>query len=231
MARFRRLEVYRRMLDIGLVPVFYHDDVETAKRIARACAAGGATVIEFTNRGDGAHLVFEELVRARAKEFPDVVLGIGSVIDGPTCALYLAAGADFIVGPTLSPAAAETANRRKVAHIPGCGSVTEVSAAEALGAEIVKIFPGGQVGGPAFVEAVLGPCPWTAIMPTGGVEPTEAGLSAWFNAGAACVGIGSRLIRKELVAAGDFEALARETAKVVQLIKTIRAGAQHGRAR
>ncbi|HAK94901.1 MAG TPA: bifunctional 4-hydroxy-2-oxoglutarate aldolase/2-dehydro-3-deoxy-phosphogluconate aldolase [Planctomycetes bacterium] len=225
MARFRRLDVYRRMIDIGIVPVFYHDDVDTAKKIVRACAAGGATAIEFTNRGDGAHLAFGELVRAMQKELPDVVLGIGSVIDGPTCALYIAAGANFIVGPMLSREAAAAANRRKIAYIPGCGSVTEISEAEALGAEIVKIFPGGQVGGPAFVKAVLGPCPWTSIMPTGGVEPTEENLSAWFNAGAACIGIGSQLIRKELVQAGDFETLARETAKVVQLVKKIRAGA------
>jgi 2-dehydro-3-deoxyphosphogluconate aldolase/(4S)-4-hydroxy-2-oxoglutarate aldolase len=147
------------------------------------------------------------------------------VIDGPTCALYMAAGANFVVGPVLNREAAAVANRRKIAYIPGCGSATEISEAEALGAEIVKVFPAGQVGGPAFVKAVLGPCPWTSIMPTGGVDPTEENLSAWFNAGVACVGIGSRLIRKELVQAGDYETLKNETAKVLQLVKKIRAGA------
>ncbi len=225
MARFRRLDVYRRMIDIGIIPVFYHDDVETAKKIVRACAAGGATAIEFTNRGDGAHLAFAELVRWTQKELPDVMLGIGSVLDGPTCALYIACGANFIVGPIFSREAAEAANRRKVAYIPGCGSATEISDAEACGCEIVKIFPAGQVGGPAFVKAILGPCPWTSIMPTGGVDPTEENLSAWFNAGVVCVGIGSKLIRKDLVQAGDFETLKIETAKVLQLVKKIRAGA------
>ncbi len=225
MARFRRLDVYRRMIDLGVVPVFYHDDVETAKKIVRATAAGGATVVEFTNRGDGAHQAFGELVRWAQKELPDVVLGIGSVIDGPTCALYIAAGANFVVGPVLNREAAAVANRRKIAYIPGCGSPTEISEAEALGAEIVKIFPAGQVGGPPFVKAVLGPCPWTSIMPTGGVDPTEENLSAWFNAGVVCVGIGSKLIRKELVQAGDFETLKNETAKVLQLVKKIRTGA------
>jgi len=224
MARFGRLEVYQTMLEEGLVPVFHHKDPETAKKIVRACARGGSHVVEFTNRGDRAFQVFTELAAWAAEELPEVILGVGSVIDGPTCALYIATGADFVVGPVFDPEAARIANRRKVAYIPGCGSATEISRAEEHGAEIVKIFPGGQVGGPAFVKAVRGPCPWTSIMPTGGVEPTKESLRAWFEAGTACVGIGSKLIRKELVQAGDFGAIEKAVARTLEIIREVREG-------
>lgn len=222
MARFSRLTVLQAMLDTGLVPVFYHKDVETAKSIVRACARGGARLVEFTNRGDLAFQVFADLVRWAETELPETILGVGSVIDGPTCALYIACGANFVVGPVLSGEAARTANRRKVAYVPGCGSASEISQAEELGAEIVKIFPGGQVGGPAFVKAVRGPCPWTSIMPTGGVDPTEESLTAWFSAGAACVGMGSKLVRKDLVETGDFGAIEKGVRRTLDLIAKLR---------
>jgi 2-dehydro-3-deoxyphosphogluconate aldolase/(4S)-4-hydroxy-2-oxoglutarate aldolase len=223
MARFRRLEVLQQMLDYGLVPVFYNADFDVAKKIVRACVAGGARVVEFTNRGDLAYQVFSELVRWAETELPETILGVGSVVDGPTCALYVASGANFVVGPVLSPEAARVANRRKVAYIPGCGSATEISQAEELGAEIVKIFPGGQVGGPAFVKAILGPCPWSLIMPTGGVDPTEESLGAWFGAGAACVGMGSKLVRKDLVKAGDYGGIEKAVRDALATIQKVRA--------
>ncbi len=223
MARFRRLEVLQRMLDDGLVPVFYNADIEVATKIVRACVAGGARLVEFTNRGDRAYQIFSELIRWTEQELPEVILGVGSVVDGPTCALYVACGANFVVGPILSPEAARVANRRKVAYIPGCGSATEISQAEELGSEIVKIFPGGQLGGPAFVKAILGPCPWTSIMPTGGVDPTDESLGAWFRAGVACVGIGSKLVRKDLVTAGDFAGIETAVRNALATIRRIRA--------
>ena len=170
MARFSRLEVLNEMIDIGVVPVFYHGDLEMAKKIVAACAAGGARVVEFTNRGDNAYRVFSELVLHFAKADPKIILGVGSVVDAGTAALYISSGANFVVGPILNPDVAKVCNRRKVAYCPGCGSASEISEAEELGVEIVKVFPGDSVGGPNFVKAVLGPCPWTRIMPTGGVE-------------------------------------------------------------
>jgi 2-dehydro-3-deoxyphosphogluconate aldolase/(4S)-4-hydroxy-2-oxoglutarate aldolase len=211
------------MLQDGLVPVFYNENTEVAKDIVRACVAGGARLVEFTNRGDLAYRVFSDLMRWAETELPEAILGVGSVLDGPTCALYVASGANFVVGPVLSPEAAKVANRRKVAYVPGCASPTEISRAEELGAEIVKIFPGGQVGGPAFVKAVLGPCPWTSIMPTGGVEPTEESLGAWFRAGAACVGMGSKLVRKDLVKAGDFAGIEKAVRDALATIRKVRA--------
>ena len=204
MARFSRLEVLNTLVDTGLVPVFYNADVEIAKQVVRACADGGTKVVEFTNRGDFAPEVFKQLSQFVGQEAPDIILGIGSVIDAPTAALYIAYGANFVVGPILNEEIARLCNRRKIAYSPGCGSASEISYAEELGVEIVKVFPGSCVGGPAFVKSVLGPCPWTHIMPTGGVDATEESIQAWFEAGVACVGIGSKLIRKDLVAAGNW---------------------------
>lgn len=222
MARFSRLEVLNTILELGLVPVFYHKDVEVAKKVVTACVAGGARVVEFTNRGDFASQVFGQVSEYFAQVDPSVILGVGSVIDAPTAAMYIANGASFVVGPLLNPEIARLCNRRKIAYSPGCGSVTEISQAEELGVEIVKVFPGSSVGGPAFVKAVLGPCPWTRIMPTGGVDATEESINAWFTAGVACVGIGSKLIRKDLVAAGDWSGITAKVQQVLAWIKEAR---------
>jgi 2-dehydro-3-deoxyphosphogluconate aldolase/(4S)-4-hydroxy-2-oxoglutarate aldolase len=222
MARFTRLDVLNTMLELGLIPVFYHKDVEVAKKIVAACAAGGARVIEFTNRGDFAYHVFTELSRYFAQTNPQVILGVGSVVDAPTAAMYIASGANFVVGPLLNAEVARLCNRRKIAYSPGCGSASEIAEAEELGVEIVKVFPGSSVGGPSFVKALLGPCPWTRIMPTGGVEATKESIGAWFRAGVACVGMGSNLITKEAVAAGDFEAITRNVAQALAWIREVR---------
>ena len=222
MARFDRLTVLNKMIDLGLVPVFYNGDVEVAKKIVAACAAGGAQVVEFTNRGDFAPQVFLELSQYFAKADPSVILGVGSVIDAPTAALYIAYGANFVVGPTLNPEIARLCNRRKIAYSPGCGSASEISQAEELGVEIVKVFPGKSVGGPDFVKSVLGPCPWTRIMPTGGVDATEESIKAWFQAGVSCVGMGSKLIRKDLVADGNWTEITRLVRQVLDWIKEAR---------
>jgi 2-dehydro-3-deoxyphosphogluconate aldolase/(4S)-4-hydroxy-2-oxoglutarate aldolase len=225
MARFKRLDVLNAMVQTGLVPVFYHADVEMAASIVRACADGGAGVVEFTNRGDGAPAVFAELVKRFAGERPEVILGAGSIVDAPTASLYLSSGANFLVGPVLNAEIARLCNRRKVAYSPGCGTPSEISAAEELGVEIVKIFPGKEIGGPAFVKNMLGPCPWTSLMPTGGVEATRESLEAWFASGVACVGMGSKLITKEAVAARDFAGIARNVAQVIAWIRQIRSAA------
>jgi len=225
MACYSRLEVLDTMIELGLVPVFYNPELEVAKQIVAACRAGGARVVEFTNRGDFAFQVYSALARHVAEAEPDVILGVGSVVDAPTAALYISAGANFVVGPLLNSEIARLCNRRKVAYSPGCGSVSEISEAEELGVEIVKVFPGMQVGGPAFVKAVRGPMPWTRIMPTGGVDATQESIRAWFEAGAACVGMGSKLIRKDLVATGDFEAISNKVAQVLAWIKDARGAA------
>jgi len=222
MARFSRMQVLNAIFDLGLVPVFYHADVETACRVVRACAEGGARVVEFTNRGDFAPEVFRQVAAYVARELPDVILGVGSVVDAPTAALYIAYGANFVVGPILNTEVARLCNRRKIAYSPGCGSASEISAAEELGVEIVKVFPGGSVGGPDFVKSVLGPCPWTRIMPTGGVQATEESIRAWFRAGVACVGIGSDMLRKDLIAEGRWDEISALVRQVLAWIRAAR---------
>jgi 2-dehydro-3-deoxyphosphogluconate aldolase/(4S)-4-hydroxy-2-oxoglutarate aldolase len=187
----------------------YHPDVNICKNVVSACYEGGIRVFEFTSRGDFAHEVFGELSHYVAKELPGMILGTGSVVDAGTVSLYIQLGTGFIVSPVLNEDMARVCNRRKIPWLPGCGSVSEISKAEELGADIVKIFPGSQVGGPKFIEAVKGPMPWTHMMPTGGVDPSEDNLKAWFQAGAACVGMGSQLLQKSLIDAGNFSEITR----------------------
>jgi 2-dehydro-3-deoxyphosphogluconate aldolase/(4S)-4-hydroxy-2-oxoglutarate aldolase len=224
MARYRRLETLSLMKDIGVIPVFYNSDFEVAKEVTCACAEGGARVVEFTNRGDGAVNVFTKLEEYCAKERRDVALGVGSIVDAPTAAMYIAAGASFVVGPLLDEETAYLCNSRKIPYSPGCGTVTEVHRAHRLGVEICKIFPGAEVGGPAFVRNLRGPCPWTDIMPTGGVSPTMESLKAWFEAGVACVGMGSNLITKELLSARDYAGITKKVEEAIELIRKIRGG-------
>ena len=165
---------------------------------------------------------FQRAGKYCAREIPEMILGVGSVVDPGTASLYINCGANFVVGPLLNPDVARACNRRKIPYSPGCGSATEISQAEELGCEILKIFPGKEVGGPGFVKAIKGPCPWVSIMPTGGVESTEASLKGWFDAGVVCVGMGSNLITKDLIKAGDYEGIAAKVRDTLGLIDTIR---------
>ena len=223
MARFRRIETLNAMMEMGLIPVFYQAEIETAQQIVQACATGGARVIEFTNRGDFAFEVFGALEKFCRKNLPQVILGVGSIVDAPTAALYINSGANFVVGPLLNAEVARMCNRRKVPYSPGAGSATEIAEAEELGCEIVKVFPGGQVGGPAFIKNVLGPAPWSSLMPTGGVDCTRESIAAWMKAGVVCVGMGSNLITKELVAASDWTGLAQKVKDALAIVKEVRA--------
>ena len=219
MARFNKLQVLDAMIRTGMVPVYYSNNVETAKQVVKACYDGGVRAFEFTNRGDFAHEVFAELNKYVARECPELVLGIGSIVDAPTAALYLQLGANFIVGPLFNPEVAQVCNRRLVPYTPGCGSVSEIGFAQEKGCDLCKIFPAGNVGGPSFVSNMKAPMPWSMIMATGAVEPTEENLSAWFKAGVTCVGMGSKLFPKELIAAGDWKSisdLCRNTLAIIQ---------------
>jgi 2-dehydro-3-deoxyphosphogluconate aldolase/(4S)-4-hydroxy-2-oxoglutarate aldolase len=222
MARYTRLDVYNAMLSTGLVPLFYNDDTSVSEKVVKACVEGGAKLMEFTNRGDKALPVFTQLNAFIEQEDLPIILGVGSVIDAPTAALYIAHGANFIVGPVLNPEVARLCNRRKIAYVPGCGTASEISEAEELGAEIVKVFPGSTLGGPRFIKSILGPMPWARIMPTGGVDATEENIKGWIEAGACCVGMGSKLVRKDLVATGDYGAIADIVRQVLAWIEEAR---------
>jgi 2-dehydro-3-deoxyphosphogluconate aldolase/(4S)-4-hydroxy-2-oxoglutarate aldolase len=222
MSRSKRLDTLVLMKEIGMIPVFYNADFEITRNVVCACADGGARVVEFTNRGDRAINVFTRLEESCAQDRTDIVLGAGSIVDAPTAAMYIAAGANFIVGPVVDEPTAILCNSRKIPYSPGCGTVTELHQAHKLGVEICKIFPAGEVGGPDFVRNVKGPCPWTEIMPTGGVSPTKENLGAWFEAGVACVGMGSNLITKEFLAAKDYAGITRKVKEALELIRQIR---------
>lgn len=221
MARFTRIQVASVMENTGLVPLFYHKDLDTCKKVLAACYNGGARILEFTNRGDFAHEVFGELNKFAEKELPEMILGVGSVTDAGTASLYMQLGANFVVTPVLREDIAIVCNRRKLLWSPGCGSLTEIAKAEELGAEIIKVFPGSQLG-PGFVKAIKGPCPWTSIMPTGGVSASKENLEGWFNAGVTCVGMGSKLISNEFLSNKDFSGLEKHVSSTVQLINNIR---------
>lgn len=217
-----RMTVLTAMMGQGVIPVFYHPDVETCVNVIQACANGGARCIEFTNRGDFASHVFLDVARHFAKADPSVIMGVGSVVDAPTAGIYIANGARFVVGPILNAEVAKVCNRRMIPYSPGCGSASEISYAQELGCEIVKVFPGESVGGPTFVKNVLGPMPWTRIMPTGGVDPDEKSLREWFGAGIVAAGMGSKLITNDLLKAGDWKGIEDRVRKTVDLISSIR---------
>lgn len=221
MARFTRLQVAQKMKETGMVPLFYHNDIEVAKKVTKACYDGGARLLEFTSRGDFAHEIFRELIGYSTKELPDMILGVGSVTDAASASMYMSIGTNFIVTPVLREDIALVCNRRKILWSPGCGSLTEICRAEELGCEIVKLFPGGTYG-PGFVKAIKGPQPWTSIMPTGGVAPTEENLKGWFDAGVTCVGMGSKLITKELIQQKDYDALSKDCANALAIINKLR---------
>lgn len=209
------------MAETGMVPVFYHSDLETSKQVLKACYEGGVRAFEFTNRGDFAHEIFGELNKWAAKECPEMILGIGSIVDAGTASLFLQLGANFVVGPLLNPDIFKVCNRRQVAYIPGCGSVSEVGYAQELGAEVVKVFPGDVVG-PGFVKGLKAPMPWSNVMVTGGVTPTEENLTKWFSAGVTAVGMGSNLFPKDVIAAKDWGKITEMCKEALAIIAKIR---------
>lgn len=219
MARFSRIAVMQKMQETGLVPLFFNSDIGTAKELVTACYKGGARLLEFTHRGDFAHEVFGELNHYCVDQLPEMILGVGSITDAASASLYMNLGANFIVTPVLREDIAIVCNRKKVMWSPGCGSLTEITKAEELGCELVKLFPGG-IYGPSFVKAIKGPQPWTSIMPTGGVSLDN--IDKWFEAGVTCVGMGSKLFTKEVMLDKNYELLSENVKKALSIIQEVR---------
>ncbi len=222
MAKFSKMAVLTAMKSTGAVPVFYHKDAEVAKSVLKACYDGGVRVFEFTNRGDFALDVFVELVKYAAKETPEMILGVGSIVDAPTAAIAMQYGANFVVGPYLNAEVAKLCNRHLVPYTPGCGSVTEIGYAQELGCDLTKVFPAGNVGGPSFIKNIMAPLPWTNVMATGAVEPTEENLTAWFKAGVMCVGLGSQLFPKSDIEAGNWGAITERCRFALDIISKLK---------
>lgn len=222
MARSNKVQVIQAMHDTGMVPVFYNSDPEICKQVISACYKGGVRVFEFTNRGDFAHEIFGELAKWAAAACPEMILGAGTVIDAPTAALYMQLGANFIVGPNFNAEIATVCNRRLVPYSPGCGSVSEISNAQAAGCDVTKVFPAGNVGGPSFVKNVMAPLRWSNIMVTGAVSPEEDNLTAWIKSGVLCVGMGSKLFPKDVIAQGNWQAITDKCVEALGYIAKAR---------
>ncbi|MGQ1784124.1 MULTISPECIES: bifunctional 4-hydroxy-2-oxoglutarate aldolase/2-dehydro-3-deoxy-phosphogluconate aldolase [unclassified Saccharicrinis] len=222
MAKYSKLEVFQAMKETGVVPVFFHSDIEVCKNVVKSCYDGGIRVFEFVNRGDFAHEVFGELNKYAAENLPGMILGAGSIVEEATTALYIQLGANFIVSPLLNENMAKICNRRKVMWSPGCGTISEINKAQELGSDLVKCFPASEVGGPSFVKAVKAPMPWTDIMPTGGVNLAKDNLEKWFAAGVTCVGMGSALFPKDIMASKDWKALTNMVKQLMADIKAVR---------
>jgi 2-dehydro-3-deoxyphosphogluconate aldolase/(4S)-4-hydroxy-2-oxoglutarate aldolase len=218
----KRLDVALKIRESGVIPLYYNPDLEVMKKVISACYRGGMQIFEFTNRGDLAHELFAQLIKWSRAELPDLVLGVGTIVDAGTCSLYIQLGAKFIVSPLLNEDMAGVCNRRKILWIPGCATASEINKAEELGAEIVKLFPGPTVGGAKFLKAFLGPCPWSNIMPSGGVSPTHENLKEWFDAGAFCVGMGSQMITKEIIRKTDYQKLEESASETMGIIAKLR---------
>jgi len=213
--------ILKAMQTTGLVPVFNHPDIEVAKGVLDACYEGGVRVFEFTDRSANASNIFGQL-KEYAARYEDLSLGIGTVFTLEKTKTFLDLGAEFIVSPAMIPEMGEYCREQNTIWIPGCGSVTEIFHAQQLGAKLVKIFP-GNVLGPGFVKSAKAVFPDLAFMPTGGVTPTEENLKSWYDAGVLCVGMGSKLISKELLENHKFIELEDNVRTILSTIQRIRA--------
>jgi 2-dehydro-3-deoxyphosphogluconate aldolase/(4S)-4-hydroxy-2-oxoglutarate aldolase len=222
MSQFTRIQVAAKIAETGILPLYFNNNADIVCKTVKACYDGGARLFEITNRGDFAHEVFSDVMKYTTKNLPDMIVGVGSIVDAPTAALFMQMGANFIVSPILNFEIAKVCNRRKILWIAGCATVSEISQAEEWGAEIVKLFPANQTNGPDFIKAVKGPMPWTSILPTGGIDSSEASIKPWIQAGAVCVGLGSGLITKNIIAEGNFDKLRDDVAAAVATVKKLR---------
>ena len=219
MANFSNDAIQQAMKTSGMIPVFYHADIEVAKAVVDASYRGGVRVFEFTNRGENAFSVFTELLK-HVQKYSDLMLGIGTIMDATTTQKFISAGAHFIVSPILKQEMAAVCKKENKLWIPGCATLTEIVTAKDLGAKVIKIFP-GSVLGPGFVSSIMPVVPGLQLMPTGGVEPTEANLSAWFKAGVICVGMGSQLFAKEVIETKNWAKLEQSVADALAVITKI----------
>jgi 2-dehydro-3-deoxyphosphogluconate aldolase/(4S)-4-hydroxy-2-oxoglutarate aldolase len=218
----QRIDIINKIRLIRVMPLFYHPDPEISLQVMKAVFDGGLDLMEFTNRGPNAFNVFEKLYAFKSENYPGAALGIGSIVDASTAAQYIQAGADFIVSPLLNQEVLRVCNRRKILHIPGCSTLSEINQAEEWGAELVKVFPAAQLGGPAFIKAIKGPCPWASIVVTGGVKANYENLKAWHDAGVDGFGIGSDLISKDLIREGDYAGLTSKVRDLVEIVSKLR---------
>lgn len=208
------------MKEARIVPLFTHDNPEDAQQVLEAAYEGGIRVFEFTNRRANSFEVFQHLLKVSGK-YPDLMLGIGTVMDGLTTKKFIDAGADFVISPIMKIEMARVCTEHEVSWLPGCATLTEIVTARDNGAEIIKLFP-GSVLGPAFVSAIMPVVPGLQLMITGGVEPNEKSISSWFKAGATCLGMGSQLFTKEILEQKNWPLLKQRIHEALTLAREAR---------
>jgi len=218
--RFTKQQIVNGMKEAGIVPLFTHDNPEDAQQVLEVAYAGGIRVFEFTNRRENSFNVFRHLISMSGK-YPDLMLGIGTILDGVTTQKFIDAGADFVISPILKLDMATVCHQHNTPWIPGCATLTEIVTAKDNGAEIIKLFP-ASVLGPGFVSSILPVVPGLQLMITGGVEPNEKSISSWFKAGAACLGMGSQLFTKEILEQKNWPLLKQRIEETLRLAKQVR---------
>jgi len=217
---FTKKQIVSAMKETGFVPLLSHNDPTVAQKAMEAAYRGGVRVFEYTNRQSNSFEVFTHLLKS-AEGLPGLMLGIGTIMDKETTLKFIAAGAHFIISPILNLDMAVVCKEYDKLWIPGCATLTEIVTAKQQGAEVIKVFP-GSVLGPGFVSSIIPVVPSLQLLITGGVEPTEKSLSAWFNAGAMCVGLGSQLFTKEIFENHDWQALELKIRYVLDVIRAIK---------
>ena len=217
---FSKEQITHVMRQVGIVPLFTHDNQDDALDIVAAAYKGGMRVVEFTNRKSNSLEVFKHLIKNR-NQFPDLVIGIGTVMDASTTKKFIDAGTDFIISPIMKPEMSEECKQHNIHWIPGCATVTEVATAKEHGAEIIKVFP-GSVLGTSFVSSVMSVMPDLQLMITGGVEPTESSIGSWFKAGAMSVGLGSQLFTKEILENKNWNQLQQKVTDALLIVQRLR---------
>lgn len=217
----RELQLIEEVKEIGFLPLYYHDNTEVCLSVANTLYDAGVKCIEFTNRGEHALKNFKELVKLRDKKMKGLLLAVGTIKSGSDAQKFIDAGADFLISPVFDSSVCDAAYLNKSMWIPGCTTPTEIHAAQKAGCKLIKLFP-GNVLGPGFVEAIMPLFNGIDFTITGGVEATEENLGAWFKAGIKVVGMGSKLITKEILKNGDYEELKLKTKEVISIIRKIK---------
>jgi len=217
--KFTKAQLYAKINEVPIMPLFNHPDLAVSKAVVKACYDGGIKVFEYTNRGEGAALIFAELVKYVRQELPEMAIGIGTVFNAEEAEYFVDLDTDFIVQPIMNPAVGDVCHKHKIAWMPGVMTVTELYNAQQAGADIIKIFP-ANVLGTAFIKALIAPMPHAKVMVTGGVEPNEENIKGWFSAGVTAVGMGSQLFPKDVLANKNYQQIENVVKKCVALVKS-----------
>lgn len=213
--------IIKRITEQGVLPLYYHPDAEVSVGVLKALYAAGIRAVEYTNRGEAALENFALLKETRDQELPEMLLGIGTIKKKKDAKAFIKAGADFIIAPGIIEEVAETVQKEDLLWIPGCMTPTEIIRAEEAGASMVKLFPGNLLG-PGFMSAIKELFPGLSFMPTGGVEVSKENLSGWFKSGVVAVGMGSKLITKEILEQKDYDTLVARTREAIALVNEVR---------